>query len=590
MVDDIEKEEFVLQGIAASPGVVHGHVFVLLQKELDIPIYEIEAAKHEEEIARFEKALLTTRHQVISLREQVAKGLGEDEAKIFDAHLLVLEDKALIEETIRLFGETGYNIEYAFRSVCQRFVEAFSALKDEYIKERVADIRDVGKRVLDNLLGKGRLKLADISAGRIIASEDIAPSDTVDLESSKLLGIITDTGSRTSHAVIMARSLMIPAVVGLHDATKRLENNDYVLIDGYEGSVYVNPSEDTLFRYGELQRERQSIQRIFRASVNRPAKTLDNKNLPIMANIEGIEDDEAIQESGCDGVGLFRTEALFIRRKNFPDEEEQFEVYSKAIRVFKQLPVTIRTLDLGGDKWTIGDFQIEDEENPFMGFRAIRFCLEHKDMFKEQLRAILRVSALGNVKIMYPMISGVSELVAANKILEEAKEELRVRGVPFNAEIPVGSMIEIPSAALTVDLLAPHCQFISIGTNDLIQYLLAVDRVNDRIAHLYEPNHPAVIRTISQIIQTAHKHKLHVSVCGEMAADPIYVPLLFGLGADDISVAVASMPEIKFFLRQFKLKDAQTLARRILHDAEPSRIIEKLEGFYLNHMEHILGE
>lgn len=568
----------------------HGEVFVILQKEHDIPIYQIEAAKHDQEVARFEEALSRTHHQISNVRNEVAKRLGENEARIFDAHMMVLEDKALIDEVIHELEQSNYNVEYCFRSVCERFIEAFAALEDEYIKERVADIRDVEKRVLDNLMGHASPNLADMVRERIVASEDIAPSDAAELENARVLGILTDGGSRTSHAVIMARSLQIPAVVGLHDVTQQLETGDYLLVDGYEGIVIINPAEDTLYRYGQLKEERKNIQKLFLSAARKPSQTLDKHDLPIMANIGSVEDCEALAETGAEGVGLFRTEALYMKSDGFPTEEEQFQVYHRVAESLHPKPVVIRTLDLGGDKYTSAMAFGEPEANPFMGFRAIRFCLEHQDVFKEQLRAILRASAFGNVRIMYPMISSVEELKEANAVLEEAKSELRESSTAYDENTLVGSMLEIPGAAIITDLLAEHCDFFSIGTNDLIQYLLAVDRVNDRIAHLYEPNHPAVIRTLAHIMEAAGKAHTPVGVCGELAGDALYAPLLFGLGAHDISVTSSSLPEIKFLLRQMKFSDAQGLAKKVLKQTEPAAVAELLEDFYLKHMDHIVGK
>lgn len=579
-----------MRGIAASPGVAHGEVFVILQKTHDIPVYQVEEALRDQEVSRFEEALTKTHHQIAKLRNEVARRLGESEAQIFDAHLMVLEDKALIDEVISELEQSHYNIEYCFRSVCERFIDAFAALEDEYIKERVADIRDVEKRVLDNLLGETSASLADMAADRIVASEDIAPSDAAELEHARVQGILTDAGSRTSHAVIMARSLRIPAVVGLHDVTQHIDTSDYILIDGYEGLVIINPGKDTLYRYGQLKEERSNIQKIFESKATKLSQTLDKHNLPVLANIGSLEDCKHIHDAGAEGIGLFRTEGLFMRADGFPTEEEQFQIYHKVALCCDSKPVIIRTLDLGGDKFTSAMTIGEPEANPFMGFRAIRFCLEHKDIFKEQLRAILRATAYGNVRIMYPMISGVSELQQANALLEEAKEELRERKAAFDDKTEVGSMIEIPSAAMIIDLLAEHCDFFSIGTNDLIQYLLAVDRVNDRIAHLYEPNHPAVIRALAHIIECANKTGIPIGICGELAGDPLYAPLLMGMGAHDISVTASALPEIKFLIRQMKLSDAQKLVKDVLKQSEPDIIAELLQDFYLKHMEHIVGK
>ncbi len=577
---DRRKKEVVVQGVAASPGVAHGEVFVIHQRDLEIPRYDLAVSHIPGEIARFEQTLLETRKEIMTLRTEVATRLGEGEAKIFDAHLMVLEDTALIEETISQVEATKNNVEHCYSEVAQRYIDAFSAMEDEYIKERMTDVRDVTRRMLHNLLGHQGENLYEMTSERIVASEDVSPSDAAQLEDSKVIGVVTDAGSRTSHAVIMARSLRIPAVVGLHDITRRLKTDDYVLVDGYDGLVIINPSEKTLFRYGELKKERLNIQRTFDKDSLLPAKTKDGTTLPVFGNIGGPEDCEGVMVNGGEGVGLFRTEALFMSGDRFPTEEEQFQAYRRSVEAVQPHPVVIRTLDLGGDKTVNSYYFTEEEENPFMGFRAIRFCLDHPDVFKEQLRAILRASAYGDVRIMYPMISSVQELIQANKILEEARQELRDRQVAFDENTPIGSMIEIPGAAIVSDLLAEHCDFFSIGTNDLIQYLLAVDRVNDRIAHLYMPNHPAVIRTIDHVIKTAKKHDVEVGICGEMAADPIYVPLLYGMGATDISVTSTSLAEIKYMLRQMKLKDAQELAAKVVKLSDPEEIYMTLTAFY----------
>ncbi len=575
-----EQEEIILHGVAASPGVAHGHAFVYLQRELEIPLYKVDPARMEDEIRRFEQALMETRQQIGKVRSEVASKLGEDEAQIFDAHLLVLEDRALIEETINELNSSGFNIEYCFHAVSRRFIEAFDALDDEYIKERVTDIRDVAKRVLQNLLGHRRSSLAQLSVDRVVVSEDLSPSDTAGLDKSNVLGLVTDVGSRTSHAVIMARSLQVPAVVGLHDATARIEDGDQLIVDGYDGVVIIHPSETTLFRYGRLKKDRQTIERMFRSVRTLPAQTADGVTVQLFANIGGPDELPQVEENGAEGIGLFRTEALFLRGDCFPSEEEQYAVYSEVAKGMAGQAVIIRTMDLGGDKRMSSFLFSEDEENPFMGFRAIRFCLEHREVFRDQLRAILRASVHGDVRIMYPMISGPGELIQANEVLEQAKAELVARGESFNANIKVGSMIEIPSAAYTIDLLAEHCSFFSIGTNDLIQYLLAVDRVNDRIAHLYQPAHPAVLRTIAHVIREAKKKGVSVGVCGEMAGDPLYVPFLFGLGAHDISLSAPALPEIKYLVRTMKMADAEQLVEKVLAESDPLVIEELMRSFY----------
>lgn len=581
----------MLRGVAASPGVAHGHAFVLLQKELEIPLYQISDERVEREIARFENARNIARNQIAQVRAEVSNRLGEDEARIFDAHMMVLEDKALIDETIAEIRETRVNVEYCFKQVTNRFIEAFSSMNDEYLKERVTDIDDVAKRLLRVLLGQGGENLMGLIAERIIVSENISPSEAAGLEKGRVLGVVTDSGSRTSHAVIMARSLNVPAVVGLHDASSHIGNEDYLLIDGYDGIVVINPTEDTLYRYGQLKDERQTIQSIFDREATLPAATLDGQSVSVGANVGGVEDCKTALSFGAQGVGLYRTEALFMRGDDFPDEQTQYEAYAAVVGAFNPQPVIIRTLDLGGDKQisALAPY-IGREDNPFMGFRAIRFCLEHGEIFKEQLRAILRASAHGKVRIMYPMICSVAELIEANALLEEAKEELRARNEAFDEAIEVGTMIEIPAAITIADLLAKHCQFFSIGTNDLIQYLLAVDRVNDRIAHLYDPAHPAVVRALAKIIHTANTEGVPIGVCGEMAADPLFAPLLLGLGANAISASASALPELKYLIRHMKMSEAKQIAEQVVLESEPERIRAILNDFYEKNMVAVLNE
>lgn len=578
------SDEIILKGISASPGVASGEVFVFQRTELEIPSYIIPTNKREEEIARFERGLLETRRQISAIRSEIEERLGEEEALIFDAHQMVLEDRALIEETIKEVFETGYNIEHCFHKVAGKYIEAFAKFDDAYLRERASDIRDVSRRLLQTLMGQGDAALGRLTDKKIIVANDLTPSDTATLERGNVLAIVTDQGGRTSHAVIMARSLGVPAVVGLHDATEKITSGSTILVDGYDGLVIINPSAATLFRYGKIRVQRQNIQKLYESALGLPCITIDQAHTPLYINIEGHENPADLRNTGATGVGLFRTEALFIRRDRFPGEEEQFQVYRRIVEGLAPMPVTIRTLDLGGDK-TIGNnlFQYE-EANPFMGYRAIRFCLENLPVFKDQLRAILRASAFGKVQIMFPMISSLEELLAAKQVIEEAKSELSQRGQAYAHDIKIGSMIEIPSAAYSADLLAIHCDFFSIGTNDLIQYMLAVDRVNDRIAHLYQPSHPAILRTIKHIIESGRKSGIPVSICGEMAGDPIYAPLLFGFGATELSVTPAVLPEIKFLMRSVKLSETETLANKILQTGNPREINELLRNFYFEKM------
>lgn len=578
-------QEVIYTGVAASPGVAHGWSFVYVKQDLDVPRYLVDSHMHESEVMRFEQALLETRRQINEIRSEVASRLGEDEARIFDAHLLVLEDVALIDETIRAQRESNLNIENCFYDVSQRYIEAFRMMDDDYIKERLSDIQDVARRVLNVLLGQTPANISQLSENRVIVAEDLAPSVTATIDTSRVLGIITDTGSRTSHAVIMARSLQVPAVVSMHDITSKIEADDYVLVDGYEGKVIVNPTQNTLYTYGQYQKDRQSLQRVFESALEAPSRTLDGQPVELFANIGGANDVEQCHKVHAEGVGLYRTESLFLGRSTYPSEEEQFDVYRQVVERMDGKPIIIRTLDLGGDK-RMANF-VNKEENPFMGLRAIRFCLENPDIFKDQLRAILRSSVYGKVKIMYPMISGLLELQQANAVLQEVMKELDERDQAYSKDIPVGVMIEIPGAVMTADMLAEHCQFFSIGTNDLIQYTLAVDRVNDRIAHLYEPSHPAILRSLKRTVDAAHKAGIQVGVCGEMASDPVYLPLLVGLGVQELSLTPVALPEIKYLLTHMKYKEARKLVEGLLDQNEPKQILAELSNFHNRHMQDI---
>lgn len=579
--DSRNKPEIIVQGISASQGIAYGQIFVYLQSDVEVPSYQVDHEKRIEEIARFDKALLETRRQIAKIQSEVEKNLGAQEALIFDAHLLVLEDQALIGETIREFEGTGRNIETCFDHVSQRYIQAFSEIDDEYLRERASDIRDVAQRVLQNLLGQAENSLSRLAEKRIVIANDLSPSDSASIDRSAALGIVTDSGSKTSHAVIVARSMKVPAVVGVRDLTTKVKTGDWAIVDGYDGVVILNPSEQTLFRYGKIKSQKKSFeQRLFEAN-RKPAVTLDGVEVVLQANIEKVDEVALVKEYFAQGIGLFRSEYLYLNSARIPTEKEQFVAYKTVAEGVAPNPVIIRTLDLGGDKPMASNPTLFPKEaNPFMGFRAIRFCLEHVDIFKDQLRAILLASAHGNVKVMYPMICGTDELARANVILAECKAELKARGQVFDPKLKIGAMIEIPSAAATTDLLARECDFFSIGTNDLIQYLLAIDRGNDRIAHLYEPAHPAVVRTLKHIIDEAHRTKTPVGVCGEMAGDPIFVPLLLGLGVDSLSMTPPLLPAVKYLVRAMKMSDARELAAEALTLGSAKEIQAKCDAFY----------
>ena len=456
--------------------------------------------------------------------------------------------------------------------------EALSAVDDSYLSERAADIRDVTQRVLGNLMGHPqRAGVSDLTEPCIVVANDLTPSDTAQLDPAEVLGFVTEVGSRTSHTAILARSLQIPAVLGLGEAIEELKPGQTVLLDGFNGFVIISPSEQTLFEYGQLVERQSSIEESLDEIRTEPAKTLDGHTIILSANIERARDVEAVRKSGATGVGLFRTEFLFINRSDLPNEEEQFQAYKKVTESLAPEPVIIRTLDLGGDK-LLSHVNVAAEMNPFLGWRAIRLCLEEKDLFRTQLRAILRASAFGDLKIMYPMVSGMDELDAANVLLEECRDQLRAEGVEFAENLEIGVMIETPSAAMIADSLARCVQFFSIGTNDLIQYSLAVDRLNEKIAHLYEPTHPGILRLIKATVDAGQAQKIWTGVCGEMAGELAMVPLLIGLGVAELSVVPSLVPRVKMLIRSIEMAKARELAEFALNCDSPGEILAGAEA------------
>ncbi|EDY80972.1 phosphoenolpyruvate-protein phosphotransferase [Verrucomicrobiia bacterium DG1235] len=587
-MDAKDRSEQIFTGIAASPGIAHGQVYLLSEREIKVPKYAILETQFEKEEERLDNAIVETRQQIQTIQEEIRSSIGEDEARIFDAHLLVLEDTALIDESIRDMRRDFCNVENAIWRVGQRYVEAFEQIDDEYLRERSSDIRDVMRRLLSNLTGQQLRHLGEIVKSRVLVANDVTPSDSASMGQSNLLGIVTDAGSKTSHAVIVARSMGIPAVVGLGDFCSKIHSDSVVLVDGYDGKVVVNPSEATLFKYGKLKDKKLSLEKRMIEFTKEASCTRDGSRIDLMANIERAEEAERAVSLGADGIGLFRSEYLFMNGNRLPSEEEQFEAYRLAVTGMNGLPVTIRTLDLGGDKiLDSSDVPMYRESNPFLGYRAIRFCLDHEKLFLDQLRAILRASAFGKVRIMYPMISGALELSRANEMFELAKEQLREKGIAFDEDLRAGTMIEIPSAAVAADTLVEGSSFFSVGTNDLIQYLLAVDRLNDRVAHLYEPTHPAVVRTLKMIIDAGRNGGIGVSVCGEVAGDPVMVPLLVGLGVESLSMSPSLLPNVKYVVQNMDMAEARAIAKMALETTDGSLILERLLDFYTSRMDQL---
>jgi len=569
--------ERVLKGIPVSAGVCHGKVLVLRKTELAIPETPVAPSEVAHQIHRFEQALVATRQEILEVQKQVNTALGAKDASIFEAHLLVLEDPTLIESVTNLIEQKKIAAESAFNQFAVRYTATLAAIDDDYLRERAADMRDVTARVLNNLLGHPQQELRNLTEQCIVIAEDIPPSMVATLDKTKVIGFATDVGSKTSHTAIMARSLQIPAVVGLQDASDKVENGEHVLVDGYNGVLIINPTDQTLFEYGQLVRRHVTMEEKLKDIQGLPAVTIDGAKVTLAANIEQTSDVDAVKFYGADGVGLFRTEYLFINRESLPTEEEQYVAYRKVAAELKPAPVIIRTLDLGGDKF-LSHLALPQEMNPFLGWRAIRFCLEEKDIFRAQLRAILRASAEGNVKMMYPMVTCVDEVLKANEYVEEFKAELRAEGKPFDDKMDIGIMVEIPSAALAASILAKHVKFFSIGTNDLIQYSLAVDRLNEKIAHLYEPTHPAILRLIKMTADAAKKQGIWCGICGEMAGDPMLTPLLLGLGVDELSAAPPLLPWVKLLIRRLKMSDAKALAEFALNCDSGREILERSQA------------
>ncbi len=570
-----QKQEKIVKGIGIVAGEVLGTAYL---KALHAETFTERDIADEEiplEIARFESAIIETRRQLKQLQKESDPAV----ASIFDLHLLILDDKPFIESVFLGIESRKKNVEAVLKDVSQGFIQSLMRLKDDYVKERAADVQDVTKRLLNNLSGS-KAVFADLpDENTIIVATDLSPSEIVGLNKDKVKGILLDLGSPTSHAAILATKLGIPTVVGLHNITELVHNGDTVFVDGERGIAIVHPQPERIEQvktYRILREEREHELLKLR---DLPAETLDGYEIELSANIEVPTDVDNVIKVGSEGIGLFRTEYFYMSKQGevFPSEEEQYEAYAMVAKRMAPMPVIIRTLDLGGDKFLNSADISWDEANPFMGWRAIRFCLAQPDIFRTQLRAILRASVLGNVKLMYPMISNIDEILRANLILEEAKKELLEKGYPFNPHMEIGAMIEVPSAALIADKIIKYVDYFSLGTNDLIQYTLAIDRGNDRVAYLYEPAHLAVLRLIKHTIDVAHKNGKWAGICGGMASDPLFVPLLIGLGIDELSVNPNKLLEIKETIRKLDFSYCRYLAELAMH-TEDTIDIQELFG------------
>jgi len=550
----------VFHGIAVSPGIAMGKTAVLHTENFAVPRATIGSDDIPKEIARFEDALTLTRSDILTVKKKILHEISREHSEIFNAHLLILEDRTLIEDVIALIKDDKVVAEYAFTTVLKRYFQAFSQIEDAYLKERIADIRDVGCRVLGKMSGGSSDGIEKLDGPNIIISHDLAPSDTAMMKRDKVLGFVTEVGGPTSHTAIMARSLEIPAVVGIQGLTSEIGPSQAAIVDGNHGLILIDPDKETIKKYKLEAKRYEKYTKELAKLKDLPAETLDGEKVELSANIELPEELASVISHGAEGIGLYRTEYFYMNRIGLPTTEEQLEAYKTVADAINPNSVIVRTLDLGGDKF-VSSLDVPKEMNPFLGWRAIRFCLEKTDIFKAQLKAILQASIHKNLKIMYPMISNISELQQANKILEEVKEGLRKEKIKFDEAIPTGAMIEIPSAALTSEILIKEADFFSIGTNDLIQYTIAVDRINEKIAYLYEPTHPGILKLIQMTIANAHAENKWVGTCGESCSDPAIAFLLIGMEIDEISVSPIVVPTLKKMIRSIKMSDAKAIAK-----------------------------
>lgn len=570
-----------LRGIPASEGIAIGSAFVYRPEE---PVVERWRVKDvEAELAHFQEAVEQAKRQLREIHAKAKDEVGEDTARIFEAHLLFSEDPALLDG-VRSRIKGGSNAEAAVADTVREFVTTFEAMKDEYMRARAVDVQDVGQRLLGNLLGISKGTLAQLSSPVIIVAKDLTPSDTAQMNKAMVLGFCTAMGGTTSHTVIMARILGIPAVVGVGEEVLSIKSDQRLVVDGGRGIVVMEPPEEMVLEYRERQRKFVARRKKALALAQAPAVTRDDHRVEVVANIGDVDSARMALEYGAEGVGLLRTEFLYLDRDTMPSEEEQYTAYRAIADIMGQRPLVIRTLDIGGDK-RLPYLEIGEERNPFLGWRAIRLCLGYVDLFKTQLRAILRAGHERNVKIMFPMIADVEEVRQAKEILAEAMAELDARGVPFAPDVEVGIMVETPAAALAADILAEDVDFFSIGTNDLVQYVMSCDRTNERVSYLYKPLHPVILRLIKGVVVTAHKAGKWVGMCGEMAGEALAIPILLGLGLDEFSMNAAAIPGAKSIIRALSLDEAERAAAYVLGLKTEAEIQAYAKGLVAKMME-----
>ncbi len=574
----MKRKNIRFKGIPVSPGIAIGPAHIYDEEKYIVPEYDISPENIESEVKRFKDALKRTGKELLSLQKKFLKKVRDSKMDFFKMHLLVLQDPYLEKEVVDYIIEYKKNAEKSLYEVMSKYIENMAALEDKYISERVSDIYDISKRIMRNLIKKRRQSLADLENPVIVVARDLTPTDTAGLNREKIIGFATDLGGRTSHTAIVARALEIPAIVGTQDMIRTVSEGETVIIDGIRGEAIINPDDKTLREYKTAQSVFKKFSEDLRKIQHLQAITLDKKYIKIAGNIEIREELDTVIAHGGEGVGLFRTEFLYLNRQDLPSEKELYEVFKEAVTKMNPYEVVFRTLDVGGDKIG-GSIKISEEQNPFLGYRAIRFCIENIDIFKTQLRAILRASYYGEGDIMFPMISSIDEIRRIKSILEKTKAELKKEGKHIKEDIKFGAMIEIPSAAITTDIIAKEVDFLSIGTNDLVQYTLAVDRNNSKISYLYDPYHPAVLRLIHNVVQSAHKYKKPVHICGELAAEPMATILFIGMEVDELSMSAIAIPEIKKIIRSIKFSDAKNIVNKVLKFETSQDVKQTLHNF-----------
>jgi len=578
-MSDAEHSERIITGISGSPGICIGKAYLVDREGVNvIEKYYIRKEKLNDEVKRFKAAVQNGKNELASIIEDAPEELRQH-VGILETHMALYKDKMLYGRTIEIIENEMVNAEWALKKVVSDVKGMFQNISDPYLKGRATDIVHVSDRILRNLVGAGDVNIAAINKRVILVAHDLSPADTSQIQLERVKGFITDRGGKTSHTSIIARTLGIPCVLGLSDATNLIKSDDIIIVDGKAGIVVLHPTDQTITMYEERFTQYEEYRAVITRSSQLPAKTADNVRLLVMGNIELPEEVVSVRDNGGDGIGLFRTEFLYMSRSTFPTEDDLFEQYREVVELMAPKPVTIRTLDINGDK-ALSYSSNSDEANPALGLRAIRFCLKKPEVFKDQLKAILKASAYGNVRVMFPMISSIDEVIEAKELLKQSAEELDKKGEPFNPDIEVGIMIEVPSAVILADVLAREVDFFSIGTNDLVQYSLAIDRGNRKVAHLYHPLHPAVIRMVKRVVDVGREKNINVAMCGEMAGDPYNMPILLGLGMNELSMVPQSIPAVKDMIKKLNAADSSLFLTDILKQSSTGGILSMMQEAY----------